>query len=179
MLQPRTAVRKYQYDIIGKLFSKTSGPIIELGVDWGLTTVWLAKLFPKRPIFAVDPWPLDYHVKLLGCAKQADMEAKYQYVLALTGPFPNVTVVREDLHTYGKRYAGEAPGSIFFDASHEREGVISELRLWMPILSTAGVAVVHDTNQRPVAEACHTTLTGHRFIRGLCIVDRAAGAGLN
>ena len=151
---------------------------MEFGVDWGLTTIWLAKLFPDRPIFAVDPWPLDYHVKLLGCAKQADMEYKYQYVLAQTKSHSNVTVVRQDLHSYGKQYAGSTPGAIFFDASHEKTGVTSELLLWLPRLSTSGSAIIHDANQRPVIEACNDLLVGHRFVRGLCIIERVGGAGM-
>ena len=176
MLKPRTAVRKDQYAVLRRVFSGTEGPIVELGVDWGLTTVWLAKLFPKRPIFAVDPWPLDYHVKLLGCAKQADMEAKYRYVLASVDPYQNVMVVREDLHSFGKRYKGAAPGSIFFDASHEEAGVRAELKTWLPLLAQKGAVVIHDANQAPVRKACDASLTGHTFECGLCVFERAIGA---
>lgn len=173
MLKPRTAVRADQYEVLRRVFSQTEGLIVELGVDWGLTTEWLVKTFPSRPILAVDLWSASYHTTVLAdCPSSVAVEAKYQNVVARLSKFGSrVQLVRADILEYGKNYTGLAAGSIFFDASHEEAGVNAELKTWLPHLSPKGSIVIHDANQIPVRKACNASLTGHTFERGLCVYE--------
>lgn len=175
----RTAVRRDQKNIIFDLFGRRDGIIVELGVDWGITTVALAKAFPDREIYAIDSWDPQYHRDNIRDGKQFDANDKYLYVMEQTAQFPNVEVVRADVVEASKDLIFKV-SSIFFDAAHTEEPILQEFKAWLPKICDGGVAVVHDADRKRqgVMNACNRAMTGHVFKADMCIWDLAAGAAI-
>lgn len=176
-MNPRSAVRSDQKQLINRFLYGSTGPIVELGVDWGVTTRMLATLFPSRHIIAVDKWDPDYHREIMPDGKRVTAEEKKQAVYALMDEFDNVTIVCADVVEFGRTF-DDTVGSIFFDAAHEEEPILEEFKVWLPKLYANGTALVHDANKVGVRRACDRFMFGHFFRCDMCVWDRRSGATL-
>lgn len=174
---PRTAVTSVQRQLLLRRFSKATGLIVELGVDWGVTTMILATRMPHREVLAIDSWDPKYHKMVMPDGEVSTAQDKYAAALALQAKYDNIEVVKADVVEYGQLFKGEV-GSIFFDAAHEEEPILKEFAAWLPHVHEQGVAVVHDANKPGVARACDRVMEGHFFKHGMCIWDRRIGAKL-
>lgn len=170
MGKPRTAVRDDQRALIRKVFEKTDGIIVELGVDWGLTTEWLRREFPGRTIIGVDLWDDAYHRENIADGKTATAIEKYRRVLGVFENDKCTRIFRVDACKPPMR-GGESVSAIFFDASHDYPDVKQEILAWVPWLADGCGIVVHDANRDPVKQSCEEALAGQnfRFERGMCI----------
>jgi predicted O-methyltransferase YrrM len=173
----RTAVNPRQRAIILRNFANTMGPMVELGVDWGLTTAILANRFPNRKLYAVDSWDPKYHSEVMPDGKKFTAEDKYNTVLSLAEVNENVEVIRQDVVECGQQFEGAA-GAVFFDAAHEEEPILREFAAWLPHVHDRGVVVVHDANKPGVARACDRAMSGHVFVAGMCVWNRQDGAAI-
>lgn len=175
---PRTAVKPVQRQLILRRFRGVDGLIVELGVDWGVTTLILATRMPHRNVLAIDSWDPKYHRLIMPDGDVSTAEDKYEAAMTMAAKYENIEVVRSDVVEYGKYFKGEV-GSIFFDAAHEEEPLLREFEAWLPHVHGTGVVIVHDANQPGVKRACDRVFVGHFYKYNMCIWDRRAkGAAL-
>jgi len=165
--KPRTAVEKNQKKAILDIAATTKGPIVELGVDWGLTTVALARKFPDREVYAVDLWDQGYHSANLPDGKSSG-RFKLEHVRQVTKHIPNVHVVVSDTASLSERWDHGEVGFIFSDGDHTEAGVQRDLKAWMPLMSSGGVIAVHDANRQAVVNACKKCFGKPAFRVDMC-----------
>lgn len=173
----RTAVTDAQRLLMFEALRGVKGLVIELGVDWGMTTQKLATWLPECQIIAVDSWDPAYHSVIMPDHDEVTAEDKYNAVLKLAASFDNIEVIREDVVECGKSFEGEV-GAIFFDAAHDEAAILREFTAWLPHLSAQGVVLVHDTDKGDVSRACDKVFSGHVFKERMCVFDRRSGAQL-
>lgn len=167
--QPRTAVTPDQHNEILKMAATTQGPMAELGVDWGLTTVALARRFPERQLYAVDMWDEGHHKTFLPDGTK--VAYKLPFVRGILGPLSNVQIVVSDIPTLASKW-DKPVGFIFSDADHTEAGVLRDLQAWVPHLAPGGLIIVHDSNRAAVSSACKKVFKNPSFRLDMCLWRR-------
>lgn len=122
----------FNYEFIKKIFKYNKiVNAIEIGSYYGLSTRHIASLLPgEGKLYAIDSW--EYH---------EGMYEQFLSNIALSGLTSKIVPIQKrsdqavnDVLSYTDTF-----DLIFVDGDHETEGVLSDLRLYYPLLSHTGV----------------------------------------
>jgi predicted O-methyltransferase YrrM len=123
----------FNYEFIKKIFKYNKiVNVVEIGALYGLSTRHIATLLPENgKIYTIDPW--DYH------------EGMYEQFLSnvvLSGLTSKIVPIRkrsdQALIDNIKPYENSLD-LIFVDGDHETEGVLTDLKLYYPLVKNTGV----------------------------------------
>jgi predicted O-methyltransferase YrrM len=113
--------------------------IVEVGSHHGKATVLMAKAKPAgTQVFAVDPF--DDPRWGGGSAAFGVFESN----IAAAGVAGEVTVFRGTSAEAASRWAGDRIGLLYLDGAHDRQSVLTDIRVWEPFLAQQGLVLFHD-----------------------------------
>jgi len=123
--------------------------VVEIGSYLGASTTFLAAAAVQRcgNVHAVDTWMNE----AMGAEGMYDTWAEFR---TNTAPFTDYIVphrgTSEQVHA---ETGGIACDMLFIDGDHHYEGVVKDLRLWLPSLRQGGVLAMHDFDRADVQRA--------------------------
>jgi len=149
----------------------SSGPIVEIGTLFGLTTVQLAVWkAPGRKIITVDdyswnPWGLDRQAHVL-------VASRVLHALTQVGEVTQLAVEKKDF--YGN-YKGERPSLVFLDAIHTYDETMADIA-WAKRIGAQTVSGHDYSDEFPgVKQAVDESGGLARLVDSLWVLDQRAG----
>lgn len=132
------------------------GPIrrvVDIGVEWGLSTMAFATALPQATVIGVDPYQdalpeLVAKSKALGIQGVVGSDEAEAWLSRLLPDFPNIVMVK----TTSAQAARQLIGSIdvvHIDAIHTYEDIAEDFALWEPKVRPGGCILFHDIESFP------------------------------
>jgi predicted O-methyltransferase YrrM len=130
--------------------------ILEIGSYLGASTAFLAAAAVQRSatVHAVDTWMND----AMGAEGTWDTWTEFT---ANTQPFRDYIVPHRGTSVAVHGDAGDIPCELLFiDGDHTYEGVVTDLRTWLPSLKAGGILAMHDFDAQAVQQAFAAVVGG-------------------
>lgn len=112
---------------------QTQGPMVEVGSYYGRSAMVLARLFPSRLLYCVDPWDNNF-----------DTENKGEYIygrfLDNTAQFTNIIPIRSKVEDWQPVQAA----FVYLDGDHTYQGTFNQIT--KALLCSPKVIAIHDVN---------------------------------
>jgi hypothetical protein len=147
---------------------------VELGSYLGGSIARLASKIKERnincKIYAIDNWKCDNisraSLNWSNLSEHTDIFPKYQFYMKELGLDTIITTIISDTIKAAEQFADRSINYIFFDASHGYDGVIEELKVWIPKFHNRCFAFIHDFPDMAIQQAVYDTCGIQRVVRG-------------
>ncbi len=146
---PMSYVSDQQKFFMAQKMRAVAGDVVEIGVDWGATTISLARSMPNKTIYGIDNWLPERHEKN---PTGNDVFQKRTFVNNLVSRCKNMKIVDKDFYEAANQWEGDI-GSIFFDGIRTYEDQMKDFSAWLPKIKTGGWIFVHDAEKPHILKA--------------------------
>ena len=140
--------------------------VLEIGSYLGASTAFLAAAALQKAgtVHAVDTWMNN----AMGAEGEWDTWIQFQ---ANVAPFKDVIVTHRGRSADVHAREGDIPcDMLFIDGDHSYEGVLTDLRTWLPSLRPGGVLAMDDFNQTTVQQAFNE-IVGTQYVEAPKMLD--------
>lgn len=147
---------EYKWQNIIKRIKTVNSPVgAEVGVYRGELSIRLLENIPDLTLYLIDAWSDDVYSgksdESASLQMREDCEKNYlknyNYVKRITAPYRKRTIIIKDKSlTVAKNCKNKFFDFIFIDADHSYDGVINDIKAWLPKVKENGWLCGHDYN---------------------------------